>query len=74
MTRRASLGQALFAWGLLAWRTGCPVKVLYDRREEFANLSPRQSASTRIVQGCDAEGRLTFRRVEVTQDNGAYTS
>lgn len=59
---------------LLAHRTGRPVKMLYDRREEFAFLSPRQSAKTRIVQGCDAEGRLTFRRLEVLQDNGAYTS
>lgn len=59
---------------LLAHRTGRPVKIVYDRREEFANLSPRQSAKTRVVQGCDAGGRLTFRRVEVLQDNGAYTS
>ena len=59
---------------LLAHKTGRPVKIVYDRREEFANLSPRQSARTRVVQGCDADGRLTFRRVEVLQDNGAYTS
>lgn len=59
---------------LLAHRTGRPVKMLYTREEEFAFLSPRQSARTRVVQGCDAEGRLTFRRIDVLQDNGAYTS
>lgn len=59
---------------LLAWKTGRPVKIVYTREEEFACLSPRQCAVTRIAQGCDAEGRLTFRRVEVLQDNGAYTS
>ncbi len=59
---------------LLAHRTGRPVKMLYTREEEFACLSPRQSTESRVVQGCDAEGRLTFRRVEVMQDNGAYTS
>jgi xanthine dehydrogenase molybdenum-binding subunit len=59
---------------LLALRTGRPVKIVYTRDEEFANLSPRQSSRTRIVQGCDREGRLTFRRVDVLQDNGAYTS
>jgi CO/xanthine dehydrogenase Mo-binding subunit len=59
---------------LLAWRTGKPVKILYTREEEFANLSPRQSARTRIVQGCDENGKLTFRWIEVLQDNGAYTS
>lgn len=59
---------------LLAFRTGRPVKIVYTREEEFANLSPRQSSRTRIAQGCDAEGRLTFRRVDVLLDNGAYTS
>ena len=59
---------------LLAHRTNCPVKIVYNREEEFACLSPRQSTQTRIVQGCDADGRLTFRDVEVLQDNGAYAS
>lgn len=59
---------------LLAWRTGHPVKILYNREEEFAYLSPRQSATSRIRQGCDENGRLTFREIEVVQDNGAYTS
>ncbi|UCF06595.1 MAG: xanthine dehydrogenase family protein molybdopterin-binding subunit [bacterium] len=59
---------------LLAFQTGRPVKIVYTRDEEFAFLSPRQSTHTRIIQGCDSEGRLTFRHVEVLQDNGAYTS
>ena len=59
---------------LLAFRTGRAVKIVYTRDEEFANLSPRQSTHTRIVQGCDRDGRLTFRQVDVLQDNGAYTS
>jgi len=59
---------------LLAYQTGRPVKVLYTRDEEFAYLSPRQSSQTKIIQGCDEKGRLTFRHVEVLQDNGAYTS
>ncbi len=59
---------------LLAFQTGQPIKIVYDRREEFANLSPRQSSQTRIVQGCDRNGKLTFRQVDVLQDNGAYTS
>ena len=59
---------------LLAWQTGRPVKIVYDREEEFAYLSPRQSSRTHIVQGCDDGGRLTFRLVEVLLDNGAYAS
>jgi len=59
---------------LLAFETGRPVKIVYTRTEEFANLSPRQSSITKIIQGCDQNGKLTFREVEVLQDNGAYTS
>ncbi len=59
---------------LLAYQTGRPVKIVYSRDEEFAYLSPRQSSETKIIQGCDQDGKLTFREVEVLQDNGAYTS
>ncbi|MBW2527970.1 MAG: xanthine dehydrogenase family protein molybdopterin-binding subunit [Deltaproteobacteria bacterium] len=59
---------------LLAHAAGKPVKIVYSREEEFAYLSPRQSATTRIEQGCDEHGKLTYRRCEVLLDNGAYTS
>jgi xanthine dehydrogenase molybdenum-binding subunit len=59
---------------LLAYFSGRPVKILYTRDEEFANLSPRQSSTVRIEQGCDENGKLTFRRVEALLDNGAYAS
>ncbi|MAG63234.1 MAG: xanthine dehydrogenase family protein molybdopterin-binding subunit [Planctomycetota bacterium] len=59
---------------LLAWRTGRPVKVLYDREQEFAYLSPRQSTRSRVRQGIDEQGRLVFRAIDITQDNGAYAS
>jgi len=59
---------------LLAWRSGRPVKIVYSREEEFAYLSPRQSCTVHIAQGCDDEGRLTFRDVHALLDNGAYTS
>ncbi len=59
---------------LLAHRTGRPVRIIYDREEEFRYLSPRQSARVEIEQGCDEEGKLTFRKIEVLQDNGAYAS
>jgi xanthine dehydrogenase molybdenum-binding subunit len=59
---------------LLAWKSGRPVKILFDRDDEFAHLSPRQSSVVDIEQGCDSDGRLTFRDVRVLQDNGAYAS
>jgi len=59
---------------LLAHASGRPVKIVYTREEEFSYLSPRQSAEVRVAQGCDKDGKLTFRDVAVLQDNGAYTS
>ncbi len=59
---------------LLAHRTGRPVKMLMSREEEFAYLSPRQSARVHIEQGIDEDGRLTHRKIHVLQDNGAYAS
>jgi len=59
---------------LLAQRTGRPVKFLFDREEEFRAQPPRQPALIDIAQGCDREGRLTFRDVKMVLDNGAYTS
>lgn len=59
---------------LLALRTRKPVKILFTREEEFLATSPRQCTITKITQGCDKDGRLTFREMEMVLDNGAYTS
>ncbi|MFN3534266.1 MAG: xanthine dehydrogenase family protein molybdopterin-binding subunit, partial [Desulfatiglandales bacterium] len=59
---------------LLAYKTGRPVKIVLDREEESKTLSPRQSTRTKILQGCDENGRLLFREVRMLLDNGAYTS
>jgi len=59
---------------LLAHDASRPVKIVMNREEEFAYLSPRQSAQVHVEQGCDTEGRLTFRKIDVLQDNGAYAS
>ena len=59
---------------LLAFETGRPVKIVLSREEEFTALSPRQPTKTYIAQGCDKEGKMTFREVRMILDNGAYTS
>lgn len=59
---------------LLAWKTRRPVKIVFSREEEFRYTSPRQPAIIHISQGCDREGRLTFREVHMILDNGAHTS
>lgn len=59
---------------MLAFKTRKPVKIIFSREEEFFATSPRQCTITKISQGCDREGRLTFREIEMILDNGAYTS
>jgi xanthine dehydrogenase molybdenum-binding subunit len=59
---------------LLALKTRKPVKIVFSREEEFFATSPRQCTITKISQGCDKDGRLTFREMEMILDNGAYTS
>jgi len=59
---------------MLALKTRKPVKIVFSREEEFFATSPRQCTITKISHGCDKEGRLTFREIEMVLDNGAYTS
>lgn len=59
---------------LLAYVTRKPVKILQTREEEFRYTSTRQPAIVNIAQGCDQNGRLTFRDISMILDNGAYTS
>jgi CO/xanthine dehydrogenase Mo-binding subunit len=59
---------------LLAYHTRQPVKIVFDRTEEFTATSTRQPTIIDISQGCDANGRLLFRDVSMILDNGAYTS
>ena len=59
---------------LLARMAGRPVKIMFDREEEFIGMAPRQPTIITISQGCDENGRLTFRKATALLDNGAYTS
>ena len=59
---------------LLAHKTRKPVKIIFSREEEFSATSPRQPAIIHIAQGCTKDGKLTFRDIRMTLDNGAYTS
>jgi len=59
---------------LLAYHTRLPVKVEFDRTEEFMATSTRQPTITYISQGCDQNGKLLFRDINMILDNGAYTS
>ncbi|MCP3954926.1 MAG: xanthine dehydrogenase family protein molybdopterin-binding subunit [Desulfobacterales bacterium] len=59
---------------LLAYYTRKPVRIVFDREEEFAATSTRQPTIIDIAQGCDENGQLLFRDIKMVLDNGAYTS
>ncbi len=59
---------------LLAFHARQPVKIQFDRKEEFIATSTRQPAIMDIAQGCDENGKLLFRDISMILDNGAYTS
>jgi xanthine dehydrogenase molybdenum-binding subunit len=59
---------------LLARETGRPVKLVFDREEEFIASPTRQPVRIAMRSGARADGTLTFRDVDCLIDNGAYTS
>jgi xanthine dehydrogenase molybdenum-binding subunit len=58
----------------LARRTGRPVKLVFDRTEEFVSSPTRQPTEIRIRAGAKRDGTFTFRDVDFVHDNGGYTS
>ena len=59
---------------LLARRAGRPVRVEFDRVEEFVACPGREPCTIRLRTAADRDGRLLARDCHVTIDNGAYTS
>ncbi|MBI4635544.1 MAG: xanthine dehydrogenase family protein [Candidatus Rokubacteria bacterium] len=59
---------------LLARRAGRPVKIEFDRVEEFVACPTREPCAIRLRTAADRDGRLLARDAHVTIDNGAYTS
>ena len=59
---------------LLARRVRRPVKLEFDRIEEFLACPTREPCRIRLRTAADASGRLLARDAHVVVDNGAYTS
>src|SRR5216117_52693 len=59
---------------LLARSCRRPVKVEFDRVEEFIACPGREPCTIRLRTAADGDGRLLARDAHVTIDNGAYTS
>src|SRR5207237_8915530 len=51
-----------------------PVKIEFDRVEEFIACPTREPCTIRLRTAADADGRLLARDAHVTIDNGAYVS
>ena len=60
--------------GLLALKSGRPVKLIYDRGEDMAATTKRHPARVRHRTGVDRDGNLLAQDIEVVIDAGAYVT
>ncbi|MDH2424658.1 molybdopterin cofactor-binding domain-containing protein [Sphaerisporangium sp. TRM90804] len=60
--------------GLLALRTGRPVKMVYGRQESFFGHVHRHPAVMRYEHGATRDGLLVYVKAEIVLDGGAYCS
>lgn len=59
---------------LLAWKSGKPVKIIYDRAEDMAATTKRHPSRTRHKTAVDAQGKLLAQQIEFVIDGGAYAT
>jgi CO/xanthine dehydrogenase Mo-binding subunit len=57
---------------LLAWKSGKPVKMIYDRAEDMAATTKRHPSRTRIKAAVSRDGKLLGLDIEFVVDGGAY--
>jgi CO/xanthine dehydrogenase Mo-binding subunit len=57
---------------LLAWKSGRPVKMIYDRAEDMVATTKRHPSRTRHRTAVSPDGRLLAMEIEFTIDGGAY--
>ncbi|NPV70400.1 MAG: molybdopterin-dependent oxidoreductase [Firmicutes bacterium] len=57
---------------LLAWKTGCPVKMVWSREESIMVHHKRHPASIRYKMAATPEGKVTGIDVDVLMDGGPY--
>ena len=59
---------------MLAWKSGKPVTLVYDREEDMACTTKRHPSRTRLRTAFDAEGRMLAMEADFLLDGGAYTT
>jgi CO/xanthine dehydrogenase Mo-binding subunit len=57
---------------LLAWKSGRPVKMIYDRAEDMASTTKRHPSRTRHRTGVTRDGKIVAMDIDFTLDGGAY--
>jgi CO/xanthine dehydrogenase Mo-binding subunit len=57
---------------LLAWKSGNPVKLIYDRAEDMVATTKRHPSRTRHRTGVTRDGKLTAIEIHFDIDGGAY--
>jgi CO/xanthine dehydrogenase Mo-binding subunit len=57
---------------LLAWKSGKPVKMIYDRAEDMAATTKRHPSRTVHRTGVTRDGKLVAMDIDFTLDGGAY--
>ncbi len=59
---------------LLALKTARPVRIIYDREEDFIATSKRHPARTRIKYGATSDGKIVACEGEYIINGGAYST
>jgi len=57
---------------LLAWKSGLPVKMIYDRAEDMVVTTKRHPSYTRHRTAVTKDGKLLAQEIEFVIDGGAY--
>jgi len=60
--------------GLLAWKSGKPVKIIYDRAEDMAATTKRHPSRSRHKTAVSKDGKLLAMEIDFVIDGGAYTT
>jgi CO/xanthine dehydrogenase Mo-binding subunit len=58
--------------GLLAWKSGKPVKIIYDRAEDMVATTKRHPSRTRHKTAVTKDGKLLAMEIDFVIDGGAY--
>ncbi|HKX29593.1 MAG TPA: xanthine dehydrogenase family protein molybdopterin-binding subunit [Blastocatellia bacterium] len=59
---------------LLAWKSGRPVKLIYDRAEDMAATTKRHPSRSRHRTAVTRDGKLLGMEIDFTIDGGAYAT